>query len=111
MQLIRLMLSLVAISWLLWSATSLYGQGNDVAPYNDSILGADLKADLFFFASDAMKGRQTGTPENFLAAEYIKSKFERLGLKPVGTAGSYFQDYNLIRATLGEENLLEVTRN
>ena len=111
MQSIRLMVTLAGIGGLLWSTTSVYGQGNDVAPYNDSILEADLKADLFFFASDAMKGRQTATPENFLAAEYIKSKFERLGLKTVGPEGSYFQDYNLIQATLGEENLLELTRS
>ncbi len=110
-QSIRLMVALLAIGGLLWPISSVYGQESDVAPFNDSILEDDLKADLFFFASDAMKGRQTATPENFLAAEYIKSKFDRLGLKPVGPADSYFQNFNLIQATLGEENLLEVTHS
>jgi hypothetical protein len=80
----------------------------DQAPFNDSIVKEDLRADLFFLASDGMQGRLTGTPESSLAAEYIKSRFERMGLKPVGPGDSYYQPYNLMSATLGEENLLEV---
>jgi hypothetical protein len=52
------------------------------APQNDSIRQSDLRADLFFLASDPMRGRLTDTEENRAAAEFIKSRFERLGLKP-----------------------------
>lgn len=78
------------------------------APQNASIRKEDLKADLFFLANDLTKGRLVGTPEVALAAEFIKSRFERLGLVPVGPDQSYFQTFNLMVATPGEPNRLDV---
>src|SRR5512133_2207347 len=76
------------------------------APHNESIRQDELRADLFFLAGDAMKGRLTDTDENRATADYIRSRFERAGLKPVASGNSYFQNYNLMTATLGEGNLL-----
>lgn len=78
------------------------------APGNDTIRKDDLRADLFFLAGDEMRGRLTDTAENRLAAEWIKSRFERMGLKPAA-GNSYFQNYNLMTATLGAENSLRVS--
>jgi Zn-dependent M28 family amino/carboxypeptidase len=78
------------------------------APGSESIRKEDLKADLFFLASDSLRGRLTGTPENLVASELIRSRFERLGLKPAGAEGSYFQPYNLMTAALGAANHLEM---
>ena len=77
------------------------------APCNDSIRQQDLKADLYFLASDAFQGRLTGTAGNTLAAEFIASRFARLGLKRVGSDGSYFQPFLLSTSTLGPSNNLE----
>jgi Zn-dependent M28 family amino/carboxypeptidase len=79
-----------------------------LAPQNDSIRKDDLKADLFFLAHDLTQGRLVGTPGNALAAEFIKSRFERLGLAPAGADGSFFQTFNLVVAGLGADNGLEV---
>ncbi|MSO50491.1 MAG: M28 family peptidase [Acidobacteria bacterium] len=76
------------------------------APVIDTIRQADMKADLYFLGSDAMKGRLTNTPENRIASEWIKSRFERLGLAPA--IPGYYQDYNLMTVTLGPTNALEV---
>jgi Zn-dependent M28 family amino/carboxypeptidase len=76
------------------------------APAISTIRQADLKADLFFLASDAMKGRLTNTPENLVASEWIKSRFERMGIAPA--VPGYFQNYNLVTVTLGPRNALEV---
>ena len=78
------------------------------APGNDTITQADLRADLFFVAGDAMRGRLTDTNENRATADYIRARFERAGLKPVSAGNSYFQNYNLMTATLGEGNSLSV---
>ena len=80
------------------------------APQNDSIRQQDLRADLFFLAGDSMRGRLTDTEENRAAADFIRSRFERMGLKPAGPNGSYFQNYNLMTATLGaaDGNSLDV---
>jgi hypothetical protein len=76
------------------------------APEIQSITQADMKADLFFLASDAMAGRLTDTPQNAIAAEWIASRFGRLGLTPVGDGGSYFHEYELGVASLGTGNQL-----
>jgi hypothetical protein len=46
---------------------------------------------LDYLASDAMRGRQTGSPEHLKAAEYVAAQFKSFGLKPAGPAGSYIQ--------------------
>jgi len=88
-------------------ATFLQAQA-DKAPFNDSIRVADLKADLYFLAGDGFKGRLVGTPENALAAEFVRSRFERAGLRPAAAGSSFIQPVNLMVATLGQENLLEI---
>src|SRR5947208_11275853 len=78
------------------------------APQNDSIRQEDLRADLFFLAGDSLRGRLTDTEENRAAADFIKSRFERLGLDPAGPGRSYFQPYNLMTATIADGNALEI---
>jgi hypothetical protein len=75
------------------------------APFIESITQNDLRADLFFLAGDAMRGRLTDTNENRITVDYIRSRFERAGLKPIANGG-YFHNYNLMRATLGAGNSL-----
>src|SRR5688500_10869437 len=77
------------------------------APMIESITQSDLRADLFFLAGDAMRGRLTDTNENRITVDYIRSRFERAGLKPA-EGNSYFHNYNLMSATLGEGNRLEI---
>src|SRR5256714_3199135 len=78
------------------------------APQNDSIRQEDLRADLFFLAGDSMRGRLTDTEENRATADYIRSRFERMGVKPAGPNNSYFQAYNLMTATLADGNTLDI---
>lgn len=78
------------------------------APGNDSIRKEELEADLYFLASDAMKGRLTDTPENFLAAKFVEGRFRRLGLKAIGPGGSFLQRFNLTWSTLGAGNRLRI---
>jgi hypothetical protein len=47
-------------------------------------------AHVSFLATDAMAGRDTGSPEHRTAAEYIAAEFKKAGLEPGGTNG-YFQ--------------------
>jgi hypothetical protein len=81
----------------------------DRAPYIDSIRKAELRSDLFFLAGDSLQGRLTDTPQNALAAEWVRARFERLGLMPGGPDESYFHRYNLFTSTLGTANSMQVT--
>ena len=91
---------------LLPAVLSLSLQTQSAAPQLDSIRQEDLKADLYFLGSDAMRGRLTNTPENLIASEWIKLRFERMGLAPA--VPGYFQKYDLMTVTLGQVNALEI---
>ena len=96
-----------AAVWAVCGLTVALG-AQSVAPFNDSIRVADLRADLFFLAGDGFKGRLVGTPENALAAEWVRSRFERAGLKPGAPNGSFVQNTQLMVATLGEGSRMDV---
>lgn len=70
----------------------------------DSIRALDLQAHLYFLAADEMAGRDSVSAEGRITANYIAAHFMRLGLKPVGDNGTYFQNFNMVRAWLDEEN-------
>lgn len=60
-----------------------------------------------YLASDALKGRKTGTPEALAAAEYIREQFRNSGLKLLSDNG--FQHFEVVTGiTLGDKNLLEI---
>lgn len=82
------------------------GDSPSGAPRSESICQRDIKADLYFLSGDRFRGRMTGTPENDLANAFIGYRFERLGLKRVGTGGSYDQGFNLVTSSLGPTNYL-----
>lgn len=88
-------------------AVSVPAAQSNRAPQLDSITAAELRADLFFLAGDAMQGRLTGTRENALAADWVASRFERVGLKPGGNAG-FDHRYNLMTASLGQGNAVSI---
>jgi hypothetical protein len=97
---------IIVVTLLLSTAVALQAQQR--APGGDSITQADLRADLFFLAGDAMRGRLTDTNENRATADYIRARFERAGLKPA-SGNSLFHTYNLMTPTLGEGNSLSVS--
>lgn len=58
-----------------------------------------IKAHMQFLSDDLMEGRETGTRGYDLAANYIRSQFQEIGLKP-GANGSYFQQVPLRRTRI-----------
>ena len=60
-------------------------------PTVPAITANDLRTRLYGIADDSMEGRQIGTRGNFKTTTYIASEFKRLGLKPAGDNGTYFQ--------------------
>jgi len=71
---------------------SIWAQETEVAPRTTVKVGM-LSKDVHFLASDECEGRGTGQPGERVAAEYIRERFESLGLKPMGTDGSYFHTF------------------
>lgn len=63
--------------------------------------GARWFAHVEALAADAMRGRETGSPEHRKAAEYVAAKFKAAGLAPAGSSG-YFQPVQLRSRRLDE---------
>ncbi|MEW6320227.1 MAG: M28 family peptidase [Acidobacteriota bacterium] len=99
----RYVLATIGLGGVLLAGAGHASQSTE-APFRDSIREDQLRADLFFLASDAMQGRLTDTPTNALAADWVRSRFERLGLRGGGHGGSFDHRYFLMTATLGTGN-------
>jgi len=65
---------------------------------------ADLKAHLYFLASDDLAGRNITSNEDHIATDYIAAEFMRLGLKPVGDNGTYFQNMDIISGDVDHQH-------
>ena len=81
------------------------GQENIVDKYAGTITQEDLKDYLSILASDALEGRETGTRGQKMAAAFIESHFNEIGLQP-GVIDQekpeYFQDVPLEMVKPGE---------
>ena len=59
-----------------------------------------VKAHVTFLSSDLLEGRDTGSRGHEIAAGYVVSQLQALGLKPGGDKGSWYQQVPYRRATL-----------
>jgi hypothetical protein len=57
---------------------------------------AAMKAHVLFLAADAMKGREAGSAEYDIAANYVAAQFYAAGLRPAGDEGGYLQKVPLV---------------
>lgn len=68
---------------------------------------AAIEGHMVFLASDELEGRDTGSRGHEIAALYIATQLQALGLEPAGDNGSYFQQVPLRSSRLvpGSANL------
>ena len=71
---------------------------------------AAMKAHVLFLASDALRGREAGSPEYRIAAEYVAAQFYAAGLKPAGDGGSYIQKVPLVSYRAADKGDVVLTR-
>lgn len=71
----------------------------DGAPGTDpaSVCRACIRAHMEFLASDALRGRGSGTHDELVAATYIATELERVAVAPAGDDGGYLQNVALMR--------------
>ncbi|HYM25886.1 MAG TPA: M28 family peptidase [Vicinamibacterales bacterium] len=61
-------------------------------PTTADITANDLRTRLYQISDDSMQGRRIGELGNYKATTYVAAEFQRLGLKPAGEGGGYFQN-------------------
>ena len=54
-----------------------------------------IEGHIYFLADDLLKGRETGTPENKIAASYLANTLRASGVKPNPKTGTYYQEFQL----------------
>jgi hypothetical protein len=65
------------------------------APAEPAFTPEAIKAHVDFLADDLLEGRGAGTRGHEVAARYVATRFEALGLKPGGSDGSWYQRFPL----------------
>jgi Zn-dependent M28 family amino/carboxypeptidase len=71
-----------------------------------------IRADMRFLADDALEGRGTATRGHEIAAKYMATRFEGMGLQPAGDNNSYFQSVPVRSLrTNTEKSSLTIARN
>jgi hypothetical protein len=63
------------------------------ALFSQEISEKNLLKHVTYLASDKLKGRGTGTPQELKAAKYIAKQFKSIGLSPKGDNGTYFHKF------------------
>ncbi|NUP57788.1 MAG: M28 family peptidase [Gemmatimonadaceae bacterium] len=78
------------------------------AATESAITPADLMTRLYIIADDSMLGREAGTVGNVKATNYIAREMERMGLRPGGENGTYFQTVPVIIARIDSTRAIAV---
>jgi Peptidase family M28/PA domain len=77
-----------------------------------TITADSIRGSMRFLSDDALEGRGTATRGHELAAKYMASRFESMGLQPAGDNGGYFQSVPVrsLRTDV-QKSYLVITRN
>ena len=82
-----------------------------VKKYQQTILPEFLASHLYYLASDFFEGRGTGARGQRMAAQYLASQYQQMGLAPKGnpkitnSPSDYLQPFSLFRVTPKETRL------
>jgi hypothetical protein len=75
-------------------------------PTTPAISVNDLMTRVYLFADDSMQGREAGYPGAMKGTAYIAAELRRLGLRPAGENGTYFQNVPFISRTLDSQTTI-----
>jgi Zn-dependent M28 family amino/carboxypeptidase len=83
------------------------GEAEDIALLDETRMRSHIR----FLADDLLEGRGTGSRGGLLAAKYIATQFEALGLEPAGMDRSYFQQVHMTGTKTDPSSLLVVRKD
>jgi Zn-dependent M28 family amino/carboxypeptidase len=75
---------------------ALLSEATDADSASSQIVESKLRAHVKYLADDLLEGRGPGSRGGMLAAKYIASQFEALGLEPAAADRSFFQQVQMI---------------
>jgi hypothetical protein len=81
---------------------------HDPKPTTAAITAQDLMTRLYIFSDDSLQGRAAGSVGHNKGADYIAGELKKLGLKPMGENGTFFQSVPLVRRAVDGASTLTV---
>ncbi len=72
---------------------------NDTHVVEATVNQDDIKAHIYFLSDDLLKGRETGTSENKIAASYLANTLRSYGVRPNPKTGTFYQTVPLEKTT------------
>jgi len=93
--------------FILVCTISLFAQ-TEKAKVIETTSKATIEGHIYFLADDLLKGRETGTPENKIAASYLANTLRSYGVKPNPKTGTFYQEVKLKRISPPAEVSLEI---
>ncbi len=91
--------------FLLLLSCSAFGQAADTK------LVKNVKSHISILAADSFLGRETGTPGEKMASDYIVKQFKDIGLKPLGDMNTYLQAFDFNDGVrYGKTNTMRVSK-
>jgi hypothetical protein len=105
---------LVLCFFVVFITCPLFSQDDVVREIEASLTVEQTRAHIGFLASDEMRGRDLGSPELDIAANYIRNHFQSINIPPLPGTDNYFQPVKLnayglpekASATIGKETFL-----
>jgi hypothetical protein len=86
------------------------GPSGDLAAALAAVRGTAVRSHVEFLADDLLEGREPGTRGYEIAARYVATELEALGITPAGERGTFFQPVPLLESKLREGELLLTTK-
>ncbi|WP_299216577.1 M28 family peptidase [uncultured Dokdonia sp.] len=80
------------------STFTIFGQ-SDKDKVQETVTKSKIEGHIYFLADDLLKGRETGTPENKIAASYLANTLRSYGVQPNPQTKTYYQEVNLQKTT------------
>src|SRR3546814_12507222 len=81
------------------TATAAFAQ----TPGTPAFTAEGVRAHVEFLADDLLEGRDIGSRGHEIAARYVASEFDALGLKPAGDDGTWYQRITFQKTSPGED--------
>ena len=98
----------LVLAVMLVTALDALAQRKVIQQIEQSVTAVESGAHLTFLASDEMRGRDTGSREIDIAANYISTQFSILGVKPVAGRNTFFQEVKLKKIAPAKELSLTI---
>lgn len=77
-------------------------------PALSAITESDLKKNLYTMAGDHFRGREAGTLDELKVSMWLADELRKIGLKPAGDDGTFFQFFSLYRNRISPASRLSI---